>query len=159
MLQAKKVSIWKGRYEISTGELLLATWDPSWWRAGGTLDLDGQRYQVRSNLWGTQYRMTTEDGTVVASADRVGRKRWTVEADHRQYEFQRASIWRHEEELRSEGHPVGSIKRTSIWRSDATADLPGLPLPVQVFVLAVVLTKWDQAAASGAAAGGGSNGG
>jgi hypothetical protein len=38
---------------------------------------------------------------------------------------------------------VGSVKRKSIWRGDAVADLPGLPPSVEVFVLAVVLTKWE----------------
>ena len=51
---------------------------------------------------------------------------------------------------------VGFVKRTSIWTSDAMADLPGLPVPVQIFVLTVVLTKWDaEAAAAGAGGGGG----
>ena len=36
---------------------------------------------------------------------------------------------------------------------DADADLPGLPRPVEVFVLAVVLTMWDSAVAAAATAG------
>jgi len=35
-----------------------------------------------------------------------------------------------------------------VWRSDAEAELPGLPMPVQVFVLAVALTTWDAQAAA-----------
>jgi hypothetical protein len=79
----------------------------------------------------------------------------SVEADGRTYEFRRASMWRQEEELHSEGLRVGSVKRTSLWRGDVVAELPGLPLPVQIFVLAVVLTMWDaqSAAASTAVAG------
>lgn len=152
MLHAKKVGFWRNRYEITTAGRMLATWEGSMWRTGGTFELDGRRYEIRSNLWGSKYGMATEDGTVVASADRVGRKRWTVEAGDQLYTFRRASIWRQEQSLCSEDRQVGSIKRTSIWRSDATADLPGLPVPVQIFVLAVVLTMWDAAAA--AAAGG-----
>ncbi len=95
--------------------------------------------------------MVSENGTPVASANHVGRKRWTVEADGKTFEFHRASIWKHEQELRAEGRRVGSVKRQSIWRGDAVADLPGLPLPVQIFVLAVVLTMWDSSSdASGA---------
>ena len=48
---------------------------------------------------------------------------------------------------------MGSIERNSIWHGNAAADLPGLPRPVEVFVLAVVLTMWDVAAASAATAG------
>lgn len=154
MLRATKISLWKNRYEIAADESLLAIWEKSMWKAGGSFELDGRRYEVRSNLWGNKYGMVTEDGTVVASAGRVGRKRWTVEADGRTYEFQRASIWRREEELHSEGHRVGSIKRISVWRSDTVADLPGVPVSVQIFMLAVVLTKWDEeSAAAGAGAG------
>jgi hypothetical protein len=48
---------------------------------------------------------------------------------------------------------VGSVRRTSFWRREIVADLPGLPLPVQIFVLGVVITMWDaQAAAASSAA-------
>lgn len=104
-------------------------------------------------MWGSKYGMVDEDGRRVASADRVGRKNWTVEADGRTYEFHRASLWRSEEELHFEGRRVGSVKRKSIWRGDAVADLPGLSLPVGVFVVAVVLTMWDSAAVTAVAAG------
>lgn len=155
MLQARKIGRWKNRYRITAAGTPVATWDGSIWKVGGELDLDGRRYRVRGNMWGTRYGMATEDGVAVAAADRVGRRRWTVEADGRTYEFRRASMWRQEEELQSGGQRVGSVKRTSMWRGDAVAELPGLPVPVQVFVLAVVLTMWDweSAAASVAATG------
>ena len=69
--------------------------------------------------------MVNEGGARIASADRVRRKKWTVEADGRTYEFRRASVWRSEEELLSEGRRVGSVRRKSLWRNDAFADLPG----------------------------------
>jgi len=154
MLEARKVSVWKNRYEIIADGHKLTTWDASSWKSGGTFELNGRRYDVRSNLWGTKYEMVYQDGTVIASADRVGRKRWTVEADGRTYEFRRASMWRYEEELHSEGLRVGSVKRNSMWRGDAVADLPGIPTSVGVFVLAVVLTMWDSAAAATVSSGG-----
>jgi hypothetical protein len=43
------------------------------------------------------------------------------------------------------------VKQTSVWRGEIAADLPGLPLPVQIFVLGVVITMWDAQAAAGAA--------
>lgn len=151
MIEARKASVWKNRYDIIADGRQLATWDGSSWKAGGTVELDGRRYEVRANMWGSKYGMVDEDGTRIASADRVGRKNWTVEADGRTYEFRRASLWRQEEELHSEGRRVGSVKRNSIWRGDAVADLPGLPLSVEVFVLAVVLTKWDSDSAAATA--------
>jgi len=148
MIEARKASVWKNRYDIIADGRRLATWDGSSWKAGGTVELDGRHYEVRANMWGSTYAMVDEDGTRIASADHVGRKNWTVEADGRTFEFRRASWWRQEEELHSEGLQVGSVKRNSMWRGDAVADLPGLPLSVEVFVLAVALTKWDSEAAS-----------
>jgi hypothetical protein len=147
MLEARKASVWKGRYAIRADGRHVAVWDESWWRAGGTFELDGRRYEVRGTMWGSTYRMVGSDGAPIAVARRVGRKRWTVEAAGRTYEFRRMSWWRQEQGLRSGDRYVGSVKRTSIWRGDAVADLPGLPLPVRIFVLAVVLTMWDRSSA------------
>lgn len=171
MLQAKKISWWRSHYAITADGQLVTSWEQSAWRSRGSFELDGTRYEVRGNLWGNRYELVTGataagdaagnvtpgdvtpgDVAVVASANRVGRKRWTVEAQGQTYEFRRASIWRYEEELHCDGRPVGSVRRSSWWRSDVHADLPGLPRPVQIFVLVVVLMKWEQqdsAAASG----------
>ena len=153
MLHAKKTGFWRNRYEITENGQVLAVWEPSIWKTGGTVELDGHRYEIRGTLWGSKYGMVTADGSAVAVADRVGRKRWTVDAGGRILDFQRASIWRQEQLLVSDGHEVGSVKRTSMWRGDASADLPGLPVPVQVFVFAVVLTMWDQQSAAAVNAG------
>jgi hypothetical protein len=145
MLEAKKASFWRNRYSITSDGQPLVVWDGSSWRAGGTFELAGRHYSVRANLWGSKYEMLDEYGMTVASADRVGRKNWTVESGPRVYTFRRRSWWRREEELLDEGRQVGLVKLVSAWRSDAVADLPGLPLPVQVFVLAVALTNWERA--------------
>jgi hypothetical protein len=152
MLQARKVNVWRNRYELASDGQPLTTWDRRTWRTGGTFELAGRRYDVRGNVWATRFEMTDEFGMNVAAADRVGRKRWTVEASGRSYQFQRASLWRSEQMLVTDGRPVGSVRRASAWRGDAVAELPGLPLPVQVFVLVVVLTMWDSSEAAAASA-------
>ncbi len=128
-------------------------WNGRGWRNGGTFDLAGRRYDVKSNVWGTQFQMIDEPGMIVATTDRVGRKRWTVEASGRTYRFQRASWWRSEELLVADGRPVGSVRGVSSWRRDAVADLPDLPLSLQVFVVVVVLAMWDAQATAAATAG------
>jgi hypothetical protein len=148
MIEAHRTSVWKNSYDLVADGRRLATWKGSLWSTGGEFELGGRRYEVRANLWGSRYGMADQDGARIASADRVGRKDWTVEAGGRTYEFRRASAWRQEEELRCEGRAVGSVRRTSSWRGDAVADLPGVPLPVEVFALAVVLTMWDTSAAA-----------
>jgi hypothetical protein len=148
MLHAKKIGLWRPRYELTADGQPLGTWEGRTWRTGGTFDLGDRDYEVGGNLWGTRYTMTDESGRLVASADRVGRKRWTVTAGGRSYQFQRKSLWRSEEHLVANEQTAGTVRRTSLWRGDAVADLPDLPLPVQVFVLVVVLTMWEAQAAS-----------
>lgn len=153
MLMARRVSAWRTRYELVADGQPVATWDGRVWRGGGAFELAGRWYDVKSNLWGTRFEMTDETGMLVAMADRVGRRRWRVQAGARTYQFQRASWWRSEELLIADGRSMGSVRRVSWWRSGAVADLPDLPLPVQVFVLVVVLTTWHtQAAAATASA-------
>lgn len=90
-LEARKASVWRSRYEISVDGRTVATWDSAFWKSGGNFELDGRHYQVRGNAWGNRFGMVDADGTPVASADRVGRKRWTVEAAGQTYHFQRVT--------------------------------------------------------------------
>jgi len=142
MLAARKLSMWRNRYELVVDGQPLAVWEGRVWRGGGTFELSGRHYDVRANGWGTRYEMTDEAGLTVAIAERVGRKRWTVEAGGRTYHLRRGSL-RHEELLGTDDRPAGSVRRVSFWRSDVVAELPGLALPLQVFVVVVVLTMWD----------------
>jgi hypothetical protein len=152
-LEARRISVWRNRYEIVADGQPLGMWDGRVWRNGGTFDLAGRRYDVKSNMWGTRFEMTDGAAMIVATADRVGRKRWTVEGSGRTYRFERASWWRSEELLVADGQPVGSVTSVSRWRRDAVADLPDLPLPLQVFVVVVVLAMWDAQATAAATAG------
>ena len=125
-------------------------WDSSVWRRGGEFELDGQHFHIRSNAWGNKYTMVDDAGTVLASADRVGRKRWTVEAAGQTYQFRRKSFWGDEEELVLGDTRVGSVRKTSVWRGDITAELPGLATALQLFVLGVVISMWNARAATAA---------
>ena len=56
MLEARRVGLWRNRYEIIADGQPLAMWDGRVWRSGGTFDLAGRRYDVKSNVWGTRSR-------------------------------------------------------------------------------------------------------
>jgi hypothetical protein len=121
-----------------------------------------------------RYEMTDQLGTVVAQAQRAGRKQWTVAANGRIYEFQRRTMtlmdqlrdlrtWLSQSEsppeppgaaagpgarwpksgelLVQDGRVIGSI-RSLDFLLDAAADLPGMPLPVQVFAVFVMQSMW-----------------
>lgn len=129
----------------------MTTFSPKSWSAGGHFSLDGRDYDLRSNMWGNTYALVADDETPVATAERVGRRRWSVHADGTLYEFRRVSFWTWDQALMVDGREAGVIKRVSAWKADATAELPGLALPLQVFVLAVVLTMWRRQSAAAAA--------
>jgi hypothetical protein len=150
MLLAKRTSVWRTRYEVSQDAHLVAQWEGSLWRSGGELNVAGQAFQVRGNAWGSRFSMLDKAGGVVAAAERVGRKRWSVTAGGVTYNFQRASVWSQAQDLYVDGRKVGSVRKVSVWGGDVAVDLPGVPLPVQVFVLGVLVTMWQaQAANSG----------
>jgi hypothetical protein len=102
MLIADRMGRWRGRYRLVADGQPVAEWDPSWWRTGGDFEVDGHRYQVRANGWGSKYRMVDEHGA-----------------------------------------EVGSMRRTSAWSGAVEADLPGMPLPVQICVLGVQIARWQ----------------
>lgn len=150
MIHARKVSIWTGGYEIVENGRRIATWERSLWTTGGTVEVGGRRYTVRANLLGGTSTMVEIGGARVGTAHTVGHKDWTIEADGATYHFRRALAWRHEEQLHDRGRRLGAVRRTSIWRDDASANLPGLPRTVEVFALVLVLTTWEwDAAATG----------
>ncbi|GAA2468729.1 hypothetical protein Ahu01nite_002110 [Winogradskya humida] len=143
MLTAEKMGMWRGRYQLAADGHPVAVWDPSWWRSGGDFEVQGRRYQVRSNGWGSKYRMLDETGGVIALVERAGRKHWTAQSGGRSYEFRRASMWGNRQELVIDGVVTGSMRRTSAWSGAIEADLPGLPLPLQIFVIGVQLALWQ----------------
>jgi hypothetical protein len=146
------MGMWRGRYRLVADGREVATWDPSWWRTGGDFEIDGHRYQVRAGGWGTKYRMLDEGGNEVALVERAGRKHWTLRSGGRVYEFRRASLWGNRQEMVAGGVKTGSIRRTSAWSGGIEAELPGLPLALQIFVVGVQIALWraqQTAAASG----------
>ena len=122
MIEARKVRLWDRRYDILEGGRTVAIWERSLWGTGGTVQLDGRRFQVRTNLLGGESSMAEGAGRPVALAHGVGRKNWTIESDGETYHFRRSSPWRQEEKLRDGGRDLGRIRRTRLWRGDAVAD-------------------------------------
>ncbi|MBB2944265.1 hypothetical protein FB565_003994 [Actinoplanes lutulentus] len=151
MLTAERTGFWRSRYTLLLDGAQVTTWDSSVWRSGGSFTLQDQTFSVRANGWGTKYTMTDGSGAVVAEAAKVNRKNWTVAAGGRTFDFQRTSVWRNDQQMLHNGMPVGTIRKTSSWTGNLEADLPGLDLPVQIFVLGVLIAVAEAAAAAAAA--------
>lgn len=143
MLTARPASSWRNIYEVAVDGRPLTTWNASFWKQGGTFTLDGRDYQVRGSTWGTRSTMLDELGGELAVAERVGRKNWTVTYTGQTFHFRRHSLWSQQQDLYLGEQAVGHARRPSAWRRDVEVDLPGMPLPAQVFVLGVVIVMWD----------------
>jgi hypothetical protein len=151
MLVARSRGAWKQDYDITRDGAPVTVWSPKTWSSGGEFTLDGVRYTVRTNGWATSAELLDPAGRQLATAERLGRKQWTVRAGGRTHTFRRPSWWTQDQVLVVGDEEVGAVRSTGRWRAEAEADLPGLPEPVAVFVLAVVLTMWANAAVAAAA--------
>src|ERR1700754_1112254 len=137
MLTARPASAWRNSYEVALDGRPVTIFDGAFWRNGGAFALDGRRFEVRGSLWGTRSALRDEFGGAVAEAERIGRKRWTVTSGGRPSECRRPSVWGPRQDLYVGDRAVGSVRRPSSWRRDVEVDLPGVPVAVQIFVLAV----------------------
>lgn len=143
MINAERTSLWKTAYRISVDGHQLTTFNAKWWGSGGWFGINGQHYELRANFWGTRWSLLGTDGSVIATAEGVHRKRWTVRTSFAGYQFLRDSCWKLDQSLVAADQRVGSVKIVSASKGNVVAELPGLPLPVQVFTLATVLTVWN----------------
>ncbi|MET9531162.1 MULTISPECIES: hypothetical protein [unclassified Streptomyces] len=156
MLHAKRTSLWPRRYEIGEGGRTLTVFTAGKWRSG-EFELGGTGYRVRSHRLAGTYELLTADGSVVATTDRQGPRRWSVHASGQVFRFESDSIGiRNQSLIGPDGEPAGSITRTGRAGFGASADLPGLDAEIQVFAVVVMLLRWRRrrvVAASAAASG------
>ena len=154
MLEAHRVSSLRPRWEVREDGAPLLVLEKKGWRSGVEYTLDGAPYEVRSTWTGNRFTLTRGDAEI-AHAERIGRKHWSVSTpDGTEFHFRRRSIWKSDQDWVSgpdAAAALGGIRRTGTWRGDAEARLPGMPTPLAVFVLAVVLLMWEQAAAAATA--------
>jgi hypothetical protein len=145
LLRASRVGLLSTRYQITRDDEPLCTWKPMAFLGGGSFELDGRRYDVARGGWtGRRYRLLDADDELVALADGVGRTEWTLVVGGVTHTFERPALLRLDQVLVRDGERAGSVRRLSAWRGEAEADLPALPLPVQVFVLVSLLAVWDE---------------
>jgi hypothetical protein len=148
MLEATKAGVFSRTYDITLDGRRVAAWSRRLWRNGGDITLGGQTYRVDATTFTNRFTMTDAAGRTVATAEKAGRKHWTVVADGKPHRFRRASIWGNQQDLLVGDQPVGSVRRTSMWSGRVEANLPTLSLSAQIFVMGVMITTWDRQAAA-----------
>ena len=133
------------------GARTVAHVDVSCWRERGSLRVDGSTYQAyREGILSGAYLLKRR-GSTLASAKKPSafRREFLVEHDGRRYTLRAKSAFERGFVLLNGTKRVGWITLESIFSYRANVHLPAdLPLPVQVFVLWLVINTWRRAAAS-----------
>ncbi|KIF75719.1 hypothetical protein QR77_21170 [Streptomyces sp. 150FB] len=141
MLHAKRIRLPSQEYELAEDGRALTTFSLSRGRVGARFTLHGVDRLVRTHRFSGVYELLDAGGTAVATTDRV-RRSWNMTCRERVIPFRRtAAADREYTMLGGDGEPAGTIRRTGRLHSEATADLPGLDLELQVFALVVVLLR------------------
>ncbi|MEU6479717.1 hypothetical protein ABZ858_23025 [Streptomyces sp. NPDC047017] len=141
MLHAKRIHLPSQEYELTEDGRALTTFSLRGGRIGARFTLHGVDYLVRTHRFSGVYELLDADGTAVAATDRVSRS-WNLTSSGRLVPFrQTAAAGREYTMLGDTGEPAGTIRRTGHLHTEATADLPGLELLLQVFALVAVLLR------------------
>lgn len=148
------------RYSVRRDGIEVAEVDLAWWKEGGRLEVEGGTYGLRREGVKSGAFTLSQDGQVLVAAHKPSalRNRFEVEHDGQRYELVKAGWWMRRFELRAGGSTVGSVAPLHPFTRRARVSLPGeLPLPVKVFLAALVALMWRRGS-SGAAAGGAGGG-
>ena len=124
------------------------------WRETGEIQIGDERWEFRKQR-SKRFALAGPQGTY-ATAERtsVWSSVWQVAVGNRLYELTKRSWFSSGYEVRVGDQVVGTLNPKGVFGSKAAVDLPtDMPPPVQVFVIAVVMTQWrrDSAAATAAA--------
>ena len=79
MIEARKLRVWDGRYDLLEDGHHVATWERSHWTIGGMIEVGGRTLMVRANLENDEASLTEAGGRRVATARGFAHKHWTIE--------------------------------------------------------------------------------
>lgn len=141
------------RFHVVTDGRVAAEITLGWFREGGALTIDGAPYTLRREGAISGAFILGHQGLEVVWARKPSawRERFEVEYEGRTYELVKASWLRNSFELREHGRTVGAVRPRNIFRRRSEMMMPEeLPLPVIVFVAALVVLMWNRRNAAAA---------
>lgn len=147
MLELVPVFGMSTRYSVRSDGREVAEVALGWFREGGELVIDGVRYQLRREGLASGAFQLSRDGGLVVEAHKPSAfsNRFDIEHDGHRYELAKAGFLTKRFELRQDGRAVGSIAPHHPFTRRCEVALPdALPLPVQVFLTALVVLMWNR---------------
>ena len=125
------------------------------WREAGEIQIGAERWDFRKEK-SRRFSLAGPQGTyATAEQPSMWSSRWTVAVGDRLFELAKRSWLSSDYEVSVGDRVVGSIDKKGVFSSKALVSLPAeMPPPVQVFVIADVMTQWrrDDSSASASAA-------
>jgi len=79
VIEARRLRLWDGRYDLMEDGHHVATWERSHWTIGGMIEVGGRTLMVRANLENDEASLTEAGGRRVATARGFAHKHWTIE--------------------------------------------------------------------------------
>jgi hypothetical protein len=142
MLTAEAQGFWKRNYEVYHDAGPTIAVKIGWVGQGAFFSIDGVEFEIRrEGMFSRHYTLRALD-EVQAEAYRpsVFRGRFVIEAGEVDYSFEPCSPFGRSFELWDQGQVVGEVYPEGIFSRSVHGDLPEeLPLPVRVFLLALVI--------------------
>jgi hypothetical protein len=155
---ARPHGVFSTGFDLVDGEGVVASFDGSSWRERGEVHVADRTWDLRRE--GGRRFVLADQGGEVATLERVSwwSGAWRLDHNGRSLPLTKPSIWSRTYRLTAGDAVVGEVRPASVWRRESEVRMPpDLPVHVQVFVVAVVLTLWrreQSSASAGATAGG-----
>lgn len=122
------------------------------WRENGEIQIGDERWEFRRER-SKRFALAGPQGTY-ATAERTSlwTSAWQVAVGDRHYQLTKPSAWARRYDVRAGDRVVGELSPKGVFSTKTEVNLPAdMPPPIQVFVIAVVITQWRRDNASSAA--------
>jgi hypothetical protein len=141
-------------YAVTSGDRTLAVLDLASWRERAEIVIGDVTHRVfREHMMGGDF-IIEAGGRELARATKPSAFRDTMIVHYggKDYTLRKPSVWRRSFVLMNGERQIGSIAPESAWTRRATAELPSeWPVPIQAFVIWLVIILWKRDAESAAA--------
>ena len=152
MIYAVPKSIFSWGFNVYHDDRLLAVIDSSWLIEGGSLDYQGQTYQLQKNGLMSGTFTLRENTSVVATAEKTPFVRcFNIDFNGQSYILKAAAVFTRQFIIQQNGSTIGSISPKSMFTRRCEIDLPPeIPIPLQLFKFWLVALMWRRARNSSA---------